>query len=284
MKNTGLPYESLAQKVFSEITNQDSVRTINVLHNVVLEGKTTDHQIDIYWEFEIAGIVYRTIVQAKDWKSKVPQGAMLQFKAILDDLPGQPRGVFVTRTGYQNGAVQVAKANDIILYQLSEPDDGYWEGKIKTIVFNYTSRIPKISDVKINEDKDWIKQEMKKLGLESEKISIQVKGNSNELHLYDINFQPKMTIGKILETFIKGIEQALEPTFHEHFFEDSIFLKVQSDILPFIKLKSISTIISFSEHNEEIVLDGSAVVSYILRNVLSGKVMTFDIDLNIREK
>ena len=58
--------------------------------------------------------------EAKDWQSPVKKGQLIEFKGILDDLPGQPRGVFVTRTGYQQGAKDFAAAQGIILYELDE--------------------------------------------------------------------------------------------------------------------------------------------------------------------
>ncbi|MEX2485053.1 MAG: restriction endonuclease, partial [Brumimicrobium sp.] len=95
-KNTGIPYEKLNQQIFSILVNQDSVENVEVEHDVVIEGKTTNHQIDVYWEFKIGGILYSTVVQAKHWDQNVNQGELLKFKAVLDDLPGQPRGIFIT--------------------------------------------------------------------------------------------------------------------------------------------------------------------------------------------
>ena len=65
--NTGLPFELINQQIFSILVNQDSVRNIEVRHDVVLQGITTSHQIDVYWEFEMGGITYKTVLQSKDW-------------------------------------------------------------------------------------------------------------------------------------------------------------------------------------------------------------------------
>ena len=124
MANTGKAYEKLTQAVFSQIVNQKAVDTIAVEHDVVLQGRTTKHQIDVYWEFEVGGVRYRTVVQCKDWTSPVDQGELLKLKAVLDDLPEQPRGIFVTRTGYQSGAKDFADAHGIVLYELREPLPG----------------------------------------------------------------------------------------------------------------------------------------------------------------
>lgn len=55
-KKTGIPYETFTQHIFNSILNQNAVKTIEVQHDVILQGKTIAHQIDVYWEFEIGGI------------------------------------------------------------------------------------------------------------------------------------------------------------------------------------------------------------------------------------
>jgi hypothetical protein len=96
---SGRRYELLVREIFHVLLNQNEVQNIDVKHNVTLQGKSATHQIDVYWEFEKGGITYRTVVQAKDWATVV-QGELIKFKGVLDDLPQQPRGVFVTRSGY----------------------------------------------------------------------------------------------------------------------------------------------------------------------------------------
>jgi hypothetical protein len=120
-KNTGIPYEKLVQGIFQAIHDQEEVATITVEQNKTLKGKISTHQIDVYWKFQTGGIEYEVIVQAKDWRSAVKQGDLFHFKCVLDDLPNQPRGIFVTRTGYQQGAKDFAAAQGIILYELDEP-------------------------------------------------------------------------------------------------------------------------------------------------------------------
>jgi Restriction endonuclease len=117
---TGKPYENLTRVIFQEILNQKEIPNVAVEQNVTLQGKTASHQIDVYWKFEVARVTHETIVQAKDWNKPVDQLHLLAFKEILDDLPGQPRGIFVTRSGYQKGAKQFALAHGILIYELKE--------------------------------------------------------------------------------------------------------------------------------------------------------------------
>lgn len=119
-KNTGIPYEQVTKVIFDQIVNTESadVRTIEVVHDAKIQGKTLTHQVDVYWKFEVGGLVYQTIVQARDWGSKIKQGHLLEFKGVLDDIPGQPRGIYVTREGYQKGALTLANACGIELFVL----------------------------------------------------------------------------------------------------------------------------------------------------------------------
>jgi len=115
----GVRYELIAKAVFESILKEASEITVQIEHLTKIKGLRTDHEIDILWRFQKAGIQYTTIVQVKNWASKVKQQNILEFKAILDDIPGQPRGVFVSQSGFQRGAENVAKASGIELFQLS---------------------------------------------------------------------------------------------------------------------------------------------------------------------
>ncbi|MDP9150531.1 MAG: restriction endonuclease [Myxococcota bacterium] len=114
---TGKSYELLTQQVFQE-RFANAIPVPVVRHNVRLQGIRALHQIDVYCEFELGGITYRTVVQCKDWSYPVEQEHLFAFKTILDDLPGQPRGVFVARSGIQRGARRFAEAEGIVLCEL----------------------------------------------------------------------------------------------------------------------------------------------------------------------
>lgn len=119
---TGKLYENLTQVIFRAILGQTKFPNLKVDRDIVLQGVTAQHQIDVYWKFEFGGIPHEAIVQAKDWNRPVELGHLLTFKGVLDDLPGQPKGIYVTRSGYQSGAKDFALAHGILLYELREGD------------------------------------------------------------------------------------------------------------------------------------------------------------------
>ena len=113
-------HEIVSKDIFEAILKQENVRNLKVCHNVTIEGNTTKHQIDVYWKFTAASVPYFTIVQVKKEKRKVSQGDMFTFKGVLDDIPGRPRGLFISQRGYQSGALKVAQGYGIIPYELTE--------------------------------------------------------------------------------------------------------------------------------------------------------------------
>jgi hypothetical protein len=124
---SGKPFEQLVAVLFGGITVAALGRTIEIGRNVVLEGKTGRHEIDVFWRLHVGNVFHDVVIQAKDWSKPVDQGEVLKFKAVLDDLPNQPRGIIVSRVGFQHGAKAIAEGSGILLFTVSPRTikDGY---------------------------------------------------------------------------------------------------------------------------------------------------------------
>ncbi len=274
-KNTGEPYEILAQHIFNQILNEGSNININVRHNVSLPGKEATHQIDIYWEFKIGDIIYSTIVEVKDWSSTVDQGKLFQFKCILNDLPGQPKGIFVTHTGYQEGAREYAKKNGILLYELREPTEQDWNDRIKTFDVNLSLYTPHFSNIKFDYDVDWNLQEFKRLNFplsEASKIHIEISDN---LKFYDENDVELNTAMNLINSLVpKGFDE-LPPAIESYTFDKPTFIKTLNLQVPRVKIKAIEVTISKTLTTKNFQYKGEDFVGYVLRNVTNGTAKTF---------
>ncbi len=122
--NPNHEYERLTQEIYQQLVNLDVVRSTTVKHNVKLEGRSGQkHQIDVYWEYEIAGNKHKVAIECKNYNSLVPIGKVRDFKGVLDDLNGV-NGVMVTKVGYQEGAMRFAKEYGISLKELRQPRCG----------------------------------------------------------------------------------------------------------------------------------------------------------------
>lgn len=122
--NPNTEYERFTQEIYQQLVNLDVVRTTKVQHNVKLEGRSGQkHQIDVYWEYEIAGNKHRVAIECKNYNKQVPLGKVRDFKGVLDDLNGV-NGIMVTKVGYQEGAKKYAQEYGISLKELRPPQYG----------------------------------------------------------------------------------------------------------------------------------------------------------------
>lgn len=263
MKNTGKEYEELAQQVFDEIVNENrnGLETIQVQRDVTLQGKDTKHQIDVYWEFVVGGLMYKTIIQAKDQKSYINQSQMLTFKGVIEDLPGTT-GVFVTRTGYQTGAKQIADKNDIVTFILREPKVDDWEGYIRVINLDIHLRLPVVREVKLNIDGNWAKAngitEIHSQFYSPREMTLVTTGGEQ-------NFEK--LIQKICEEI--GFEERL----YEQTYNEDTYIQFLDGAR--WKILGFSRIFGMSECVNTMSLDAMNFVSHVLENLSSGETRMF---------
>lgn len=189
-KNTGTPFEKIVQEIYQALVNYDCVdkgyKKIDVQHNVSLVGKSGNaHQIDVYWAFELAGHIHKTIVEVKDWKTPVKKEQLHSFKSLLDDIPGFPVGYFVSKSGFQEGAINFARLHGIKLVQISEQN-----GSLKIAILNTTTHyeFPQLAI-----DFEWMQKEnleeelLRNLDINQALCDITLLNPSNEkVRLYDL--------------------------------------------------------------------------------------------------
>ena len=112
--------ELVTKAIFEALLRLDEVKNLDIRHNVNVNGRGTKHQIDVSLKFQAGGIDHFVIVQVKKKKRRAEQGDLIQFQGVLADVPGQPRGIFVSESGYQSGAQQFADAAGIDTYDIRE--------------------------------------------------------------------------------------------------------------------------------------------------------------------
>ena len=115
----GSTFEQLVGILLGGLAAAGLGKAITVQRNLTLQGKTTRHEIDVFWRLRAGQVTYNTVIQAKDWVKPVDQGEVLKLKGVLDDLPNQPRGLIVSKAGFQKGAKRVARANGVLLLEVS---------------------------------------------------------------------------------------------------------------------------------------------------------------------
>jgi hypothetical protein len=278
--NTGIPYEKLTQHIFDQIVNQNLVTTIKVEHDVLLQGKSSaTYQIDVYWELKIGGIKHSVIVQAKDWRTqRVDQGELFKFKCVLDDLPDQPKGVFVTRTGYQSGARKFAEHHRIYLYELRELTDADWEGAIKIINYTLIMFVPHYDGVTLIQDIEWINKERERLQIPEGESKIIIP---NDVKFYDENNQEIGAVQSVVASLAPLEPPEMVPIKKTHTFDKPTFIRTGIPKFPKVKINAVEATVSVSKSVEEFSIDIGDFVGFVLKNVIEGDPRIFDKDANL---
>lgn len=122
--NPNIEYEKFTQEIYQELVNADVLKTTDVQHNIKLKGRSgQEHQIDVYWEYEIAGTKQKVAIECKNYNKTVGIGKVRDFYGVLYDL-NNVAGIMVTKIGYQKGAKEYASEYGISLKELRAPDPG----------------------------------------------------------------------------------------------------------------------------------------------------------------
>lgn len=274
-KNTGTPFEKLTQQVFQAIHAVDGFTNIDVQQDVELQGKSATHQIDVYWEFEHGGIRYRTIVQCKDWQNPVKQEQVFAFKTVLEDLPGQPRGIMVSRSGFQQGAREFAATHGIMLYELRKPKDSDWEGQIRGVDIHMEMHAPVVHGFRLVLDDEWARNEKERLGLH-EPITLQFR-----LALGKTLFRREdgSLIGNAGDLVERLAPSKCRRVSTEYRFHEPAFLDVDHPIIKRIKLLGFDLDIEDVVAMRQLVrVDVNDFVRFILKNVEDGTFRQLDAD------
>ncbi len=121
----GQEFELLTTSIFEKLSDNDLYQ--NVEHNVKLESIDGDlRQIDILITANVAGMELKTIVECKDYKSKISVGKIDALHSVMMDVRAN-KAVMVSKSGFSIGAIKKAKRLGISLYTAHEALSKDWE-------------------------------------------------------------------------------------------------------------------------------------------------------------
>lgn len=83
--------------------------------NKSIQGVRTSHDIDVYVSNTLIGQKLTWIIEAKYWKTKVSKNHILALRTIVDDI-GADKGMVISKSGFQKGAIEAANQSNIKLY------------------------------------------------------------------------------------------------------------------------------------------------------------------------
>lgn len=261
--NNDIEYELLAKSIYESLLCQDGA-TIEVKHNVILKGKATDHQIDVYWEYKIADTLFRVAIECKNYNSKVAIGKVRDFHSVLNDI-GNIQGIIISKKGFQSGAKNYAEHYGINLKEIREPKDADWNGRIKTIVVKMNIITTHIRERKINIDNEWM--ENNNSLPEGTKIQLQINDTTDNVWLIDSLGNKLSNLYQLDEKLPTNMKAAENVTYKYEF--DNAFLENIERIK--FKVSSIEYVYDVIESAmQDIVIDGVKTAKAIIKDAING--------------
>ena len=269
--NLNIEYEKFTQEIYQELVNADVLKITKVQHDVKLKGRSgQEHQIDVYWEYEIAGAKQKVAIECKNYNKNVAIGKVRDFYGVLCDL-NNVAGIMVTKVGYQKGAKEYASEYGISLKELRIPNPG--EAIIGEVELNFDIAVRRclfLVDPNCSEtDKFSVSKYKKSLDLMSlNNESFWASATHIPLELVDRNVINSngvtiITLEKINDELPKDSNSDIVFKY-EDAFVNTRWGKV--------KINEIKYVYEYRNENKTIAIDAQGFVKAILKDALNGDI------------
>ncbi len=261
--NENLEYEFLVQDIFQTLANDNDSNTIKVKHDVKMVGRSGQkHQIDVYYEFSFMGEIHKVVIECKNYSNPVSIGKLRDFYGVLSDI-GDVKGIFISKNGFQKGAIDFARFYNITLKELRYPKASDWTGRIREIVLNIQFHSKKITNREFVCDLDWYKN---KYG--DQKISIELSALTSDVLIKDEKGEVNTNLFELekqLELLSKKAETGITQEFA--FKESFVYIPGQKPL----KINAIRYTYDIIISNEEVKIEGNTISKAIMIDVLNGE-------------
>lgn len=151
-------YEKFVTSITQALLDAQGLETVKAQHNLQVQGISRSHQVDVYWEYRLGGVLHRVIVNCKHYARTVAVTDVLTLSGVLQDLPGV-RGLIVTTVGFQSGAIDYATTHQIGLKIIRPPTDLDYQGRIREVHINFELGIPSLLSCQFEIDALWLKEQ-----------------------------------------------------------------------------------------------------------------------------
>lgn len=226
LSNNGRDYEefvaSLQQALFDS-EKWTELKTVEIeLNKKIPDNFGTVREFDIYWEYELAGITYKTVIECKDYASKVSIEKIDALLGKIRDIPDL-KPIFATKTGYQSGAKAKALGNKVELLIVREQNDSDWElddgtPLIKHVNINmHLISLARITSFSPRIDGKWVKENT---DINIEDGNFQLEMRNDQTFIEDVEKSEKYSLKELEERLGKGTdtdfgEKELSLTFND---------------------------------------------------------------------
>lgn len=268
----GSSYELLTQQVYQILLDREwPGKNICVQHDIKLAGSSgQEHQIDVYWEYELAGVKSKVAIECKDYSKPLAIGKVRDFYGVLADLK-DVKGIMIASNGFQIGAKEYAKSWGINLKELSVSNEVPVIAEIDNHIYVALRR--RLFQI----DEEWAKEKgynivsyrkrLSWMSMNGEEwlIASHLPLQTRDSIIYDAQGNKVASIDELESGIGKEIIGGIEHTFP---FEDA-YVKIDSGLF---KIKEVLFTDKEEDHYNTFRVTADDFVKAILKDALDGKI------------
>lgn len=110
-------FEKFCLEVLEHYAEEEELKNFSIDHDVKVEADDGIYQIDIYASFTALSVNFRILCECKQYTSPVKRERVELLEGRLKNL-GMQKGILLSTSGFQSGAIKYAKAHGIALIQV----------------------------------------------------------------------------------------------------------------------------------------------------------------------
>ena len=115
MANSGESFESYIQFVYQTLLEAQGKNISVSRRAAVYDNRGNSYNIDIFYEFDVAGLHHRVAIECKDTRRPVERDDAIAFAGKIRDLPSTI-GIFISQSGFQPAAKKYLEDHGIVHY------------------------------------------------------------------------------------------------------------------------------------------------------------------------
>ncbi|EOA8345515.1 restriction endonuclease [Enterococcus hirae] len=124
-------FERYSLDVLKEQTK--NLENLVIEHDKIIETFDGNYQIDGYIEFSLMGVTYKTLIECKHYKSPINREKVQILHSKINSI-GAHKGILISTSNFQSGAVNYASQHGIALIQLTDTMSDYQARSMEGVI------------------------------------------------------------------------------------------------------------------------------------------------------
>lgn len=116
---TPTEFEKYCLDILAGFAEEDQLSDFTITHNVKIPAEDGTYQIDVYATFMAMGVEFKVLCECKQYTSPVNREKVVVLHDKLRSL-GAHKGILLSTSGFQSGAIQYAKVHGISLIRVED--------------------------------------------------------------------------------------------------------------------------------------------------------------------